>query len=75
MANSSSRKVPLLAVAFVLTLLNVDLSCGKGQTSGPEPAKVRESLLPITRKLSESIQRLIVSRLGFRCREKIDSNR
>jgi len=43
LANSGSLKVPLLAVAFVLTLVNVDLLSAKAQTqSGLESAKVRE---------------------------------
>ncbi len=43
MANPGSHKYPLVAVAFVLTLVNVDLLSAKAQTqSAPQPAKVRE---------------------------------
>ena len=43
MANLGSLKYLFVAVAFALTLVNVDLLSAKAQTqSAPQPAKVRE---------------------------------
>ena len=43
MANLGSHKYLFVAVAFALTLVNVDLLSVKAETqSGPQPAKVRE---------------------------------
>ena len=43
MANPGSHKYLFVAVAFALTLVNVDLLSAKAQTqSAPQPAKVRE---------------------------------
>ena len=43
MANPGSRKYLFIAVAFALTLMNVDLLSAKAETkSAPQPAKVRE---------------------------------
>jgi hypothetical protein len=43
MANSGSHKCLLVAIAFVLTLLNVDLSSAEAQTeSTRQPPKARE---------------------------------
>ena len=43
MANPGSHKYLFVAVAFALTLVNVDLFNARAQTqSAPQPAKVRE---------------------------------
>ena len=43
MANKSAHKYLFVAVAFALTIVNVDLLSAKAQTqSAPQPAKVRE---------------------------------
>ena len=43
MTNPGSHKYLFIAVAFVLTLVNVDLLSARAQTQSPsQPAKVRE---------------------------------